>query len=239
MITSIPSVLYTSLSSWVSPNDIKDRLIRGGETRIGLNICQIDRSSATADECAEATAEALSHSDCRVAETDFSQLEITDNGAESLGRAISNSTTLATLCLSGSRISAVGVRAIAQGASQSCSLTNISLGVNPAIGPKGISALAEFNPPLQSVSLVNTGIGDAGMPLVAAFLRSTETLQYLHLDSNGFSDTGPIADALSVNSTLQRVYICGATTSETAGFVDWQRRSSTILTWRRLKRPAI
>lgn len=188
----------------ISSDDLKDRLVRKGESVISLAERRVDHS--TADECAEATAEALCHPDCKVIWIRFSNAGITDSGVASLGRAIPHSTTLKNLDVGHNDISAVGAREIAHAVSLSCSLVDISLEGN-TLGPNGIKAFAEINPPLQWLNLQDTGIDDAGMPYFASLLRSTSTLKILHLEDNLISDTGPIADALSTNSTLQSLYL--------------------------------
>lgn len=171
-----------------------------GALEIGVSLRESTRS--TADEYAEAAAEGLYHSDCKVERIKFWDLGISDT--VSLGAALPHTSTLQVLDLRRNRISGVGARAIAQGASRCPSLKTIILQQNPTIGPAGIQAFAEFiSPALESLNMRDTGIADQGMPHVATLLRFTPSLQVLDLSWNRVSDTLPIADALSVNSTLE------------------------------------
>lgn len=83
-------------------------------------------------------------------------------------------------------------------------LESIGLQLNETIGPDGIKAFAENNPPsLQALEVDATGIGDEGMPLVAALLQRTQIIEYLSIAVNDSTDTAPIADALGTNTSLK------------------------------------
>lgn len=139
-----------------------------------------------------------------IKEIEFPGLGITDVGAVALGDCIPRFPTLTRLELSNNGIGVDGARAIAKGSSQSPSLEHVILFGNEYVGPEGIKAFAEYNPPfLRTLDLGATRIGDEGMPFAASLLRKTPSMEELFLGRNGISTTGLISEALNFNSTLQ------------------------------------
>lgn len=143
---------------------------------------------------------------CKIVRIDFGTLVITDEGAKELGNAIPLIPTLEELELTHGNIGAIGVEALAKGASQSHSLGVINLSYNKCKGVDGIKAFSEYVPPsLRKLWLIDCGIGDEGMQFVATLLLKTHTLQELNVGANGITDTEPIAGALMANSSLQTI----------------------------------
>lgn len=188
----------------LSPAEMKNQMIRGGcESYHVCMECWRKVQSATADDYAIAAAEALRHPNCKVESIDFVNLGITDVGARALGTAMPFSSTLQVLYLGLNKITGVGAKFLAAGAAQSKTLKKLHLSGNATLGPDGVKAFAECNPPLELLDLEDTGIGNEGMCFVSELLLKTQTLQHLSVGWNGISDTGPIANALAVNSSLK------------------------------------
>lgn len=129
---------------------------------------------------------------------------ITDDGATTLGEAIPSLPTLKQwdICYA-NKMGRAGAIAIAEGASKCGLLESFHSTVNKWIGSQVIKAFASHTPPsLKILRLSMTNIRDQEMQYVATLLGKSKTLQVLDLGWNEISDTSPIADALSINSTL-------------------------------------
>lgn len=189
--------------------EMKEQMERGFETSIliwgGERTPLGKLYTETGDEILRAFVQELlpQYPHCNIKDLECSEVGITDVGAEVLGNSMPH--TLETLGLFYTQIGAAGIRAIARGA-VSCPLQEIRLANGNSIGPEAIKAFAEFNPPfLRELVLNGLGIGDEGMPYVAALLQNSRTLEGLFLGYNQITDTAPISDALSSNSVLQKL----------------------------------
>lgn len=162
------------------------------------------RSTKNGDEMAKAFLQLIpQYPDCKIETISVDHIKgITGVGAQELGKAIPLIPKVKKLILSTSKSGVVG--AIAKGAAESHSLEHIALSNNSSIGPEEIKLFSDNNlPSLRVLKLCNNRLGDDCMPFVATLLRKTRTLETLVLSPNRITDTGPIADALGLNSTLQ------------------------------------
>lgn len=176
--------------------------MKSGKTVIEPDYFSLGDEHCPGDTLAKAAADLFSHPNCKVERLRFMELRVSDDGAELLGNALPRSSTLLELNLYDNHIGVEGVRSIAEGASQSRSIQEISFWANP-VGGRGTQPFAEYYPPfLKILNFRYTGLQDHAMPYVAVFLRNTLTLECLDLSYNEIENTGPIADALSLNSTL-------------------------------------
>ena len=109
---------------------------------------------------------------------------LNDDGAKSLANVLHHNSTIHTLSMRGNEI-----------------------------GDKGAVALADalhHNSTLQSLDLNMNSIGDEGAVALAEALLKTQSLQTLYLDSNdaiGDRATGKFVEALTQNSSINRVYL--------------------------------
>lgn len=181
-----------------------------------LDSVKTSNSSAAGDDFARAVAEHVLESSSvssswNIEDVRLIGVGITDTGAQALAEVIPNTTTLRELHLDYNNITAIGTESLVKAASMCGSVVPtikvLSLEGNP-IGPQGVKTILKHcsTSSLVTLDLVNTGLGNEGMPYVGELLRNTKTrLRCLSLRNNGISDTSSITDALEANSTLERI----------------------------------
>ena len=186
------------------------------------NICDLDlRDSVLSQEAFAAVCSGIAQS------SSISALNLTNNhcvkdqGATSLGKALSESSSLATLSVSNCLITAPGAGELMKGASKSLSLTHLDMSYNHIAGD-GAAAVGRA----LAVSRLKRGFGDTSLRFLSLshcrltshdlthFCRglARSNLQVVDLSHNSYiADAGAqvLQDALAQNLSLRRISLQG------------------------------
>ena len=140
----------------------------------------------------------------------ISNCSISDEGAESLARALAVNRSIQELDIRSNEIGDNGIAHIAT-ALQTNTTTMTTLNIsNCSISDVGAESLASFvNISLQYLNICNNEIGDNGIANIATALQTNTTMRTLNISNCSISDEGAesLARALAVNRSLQELDI--------------------------------
>jgi hypothetical protein len=159
---------------------------------------------------AAALALCLSDPECKLATLGLSGNRISDSGITALADGIKLSPCLQVIGLGANRISDAGAEALAHSILQCTSMVNLSL-YNNSIGDQGAQALASILPRNERFAALELGynqIGDAGARALATGASWSSGLHCLSLNNNEVGDRGATALADALLQSTTLVTLC-------------------------------
>jgi len=162
------------------------------------------------NEGAAALAICLSDPECKLATLGLSGNRISDQGISALAEGIKLSSCLQVIGLGANRISDTGAAALADAIMQCTSMVNLSL-YNNSIGDQGAQALASILPRNERFAALELGynqIGDTGARALATGVSWSAGLHCLSLNNNEVGDKGATALADALLQSTTLVTLC-------------------------------
>ncbi|XP_059817457.1 NACHT, LRR and PYD domains-containing protein 3-like [Hypanus sabinus] len=158
---------------------------------------------------------ALRNQECKIQKLWLRNVGLTDSGAEDLASALSTKPSLTELDLSENELGDSGVKLVSAALrNQECKIQKLWLR-NVGLTDSGAGDLASAlstNPSMTELGLGCNKLGDSGVKLVSAALRSLECkIQKLWLDSADLTDSGveDLFSVLSINPSLTELDLNG------------------------------
>ncbi|XP_072894319.1 NACHT, LRR and PYD domains-containing protein 3-like [Hemitrygon akajei] len=176
----------------------------------GLHKCQELRlgENDLGDSGVKLVSAALRKPECKIQKLRLWDVGLTDSGAKDLASALSTNPSLTELDLGKNKLGDSGVNLVFAALRNSeCKIQKLGLrdvGLTDSGAEDFASALSR-NPSLTELDLRYNKLGDSGVKLVSAALRSLECkIQKLWLDNVGLTDSGAedLVSALSTNPSL-------------------------------------
>ena len=209
-------ITATALQTNISFNEIGDNGIAHIATALQTNTMKtLDISDCSiSDEGAESLARALAVNRSLL-ELNISFNKIGDNGIAHIATVLQKNTTLRTLDISSCSISDEGTESLARALAVNKSLQELNIGFNE-IGDNGIAHIAivlKTNTTMRMLDISGCSISDEGAESLVA---ANKSLQELNIGFNEIGNNGiaHIATALKTNTTMRTLDISSCSISD-------------------------